>query len=251
MNSVTQRIKSVKQPRGGYLKPRDFLALDQNDGIELEAEENPTYQLIGITVDYMTRYMLGVSPEESFRISLLGAAMINQEKQAAMLLSQISKGLDDSSIISAYTLTGYDVCLRMGSFGYRPVSPPEPAVIVNIRTMVNRSLTFLQQYGPVIMKGFTFRGGYTDMISSGDGDYLTKDTLWDLKVSKKPPNKDHTLQLLIYYLMGKHSIHPEFQSIKNLGIFNPRLNKIYLLKVDSIDQDVIDYVSTEIIGYEA
>ena len=34
------------------------------------------------------------------------------------------------------------------------------------------------------LSGFTFDGAYTNVIGSGDGDYLTKDTLWELKVSK-------------------------------------------------------------------
>ena len=73
--------------------------------------------------------------------------------------------------------------------------------------------------------GFTFEGGYTDIVSSGDGDYLTEDTLWDFKVSKEEPKSKYTLQLLMYYIMGCHSIHPEFQKIEKLGIFNPRKTK--------------------------
>ena len=49
---------------------------------------------------------------------------------------------------------------------------------------------------------FTFEGGYTNIVSSGDGDYLTEDTLWDFKVSKEEPKSKYTLQLLMYYIMG-------------------------------------------------
>ncbi|MGT2637951.1 hypothetical protein ACVRWL_09295 [Streptococcus ratti] len=79
-----------------------------------------------------------------------------------------------------------------------------------------------EQYGPIVKDGFTLEGGYTDTITAGDGDFLTADTLWDFKVSKTKPTKDHTLQLLIYYLMGIQSVHPEFQSITKLGIYNPK-----------------------------
>ena len=48
--------------------------------------------------------------------------------------------------------------------------------------MVLRSLAFIENYGPIIKDGFTFEGGYTDIVSSGDGDYLTENTLWDFKV---------------------------------------------------------------------
>ena len=39
-----------------------------------------------------------------------------------------------------------------------------------------------------------FEGGYTKIIANGDADYLTADTLWDVKVSKKYINKNHTLR---------------------------------------------------------
>lgn len=116
--------------------------------------------------------------------------------------------------------------------------------------MVNRSLLFFNKYGPITKDGFTFEGGYTKVIDSGDGDFLTSDTLWDFKVSKNNPTSAHTLQLLIYYIMGIHSIHNEFKSIKKLGIFNPRTNCVYLYNVSTIPQGIIDEVSKEVIGYK-
>ena len=80
-------------------------------------------------------------------------------------------------------------------------------------------------------------GAYTATITTGDGDLLTKDTLWDFKVTTSKPNKDHTLQLLIYYL------------IENLGIFNPRQNTIYQLPISEISDEVIKEVETVVIGY--
>lgn len=115
----------------------------------------------------------------------------------------------------------------MGVIGYKPVEEikPDSDTIENIVIMVKRSLTFWKEYGPITKDGFTFEGGYTDIVSSGDGDYLTEDTLWDFKVSKEEPKSKYTLQLLMYYIMGGHSIHPEFQKIEKLGIFNPRKTK--------------------------
>ena len=49
--------------------------------------------------------------------------------------------------------------------------------------------------------------------------------------------------------MGMHSIHKEFKSIKNLGIYNPRMNKVYTVSIDMIPQSVINEVSKEVIGY--
>ena len=251
MYSVTQRIKAIKQPRGGYIKPKEFTETTLDDGIELNPNENIHASLVGLAVDYLTRLMTGTPADEAFYISLLGSDRVNERKNAEKLISKI-KGLDDKSIINACKVVGYDVCFRAGIIGYKPVKEiqPDTETIENIRIMVNRCLAFWKEYGPVEVDGFTFEGGYTEIVSSGDGDYLTQDTLWDLKVSKEAPKNKYTLQLLMYYIMGCHSIHKEFQKIKRLGIFNPRLNKVYLLEIANISDEIIQEVSSEVIGYK-
>ena len=251
--SVTQRIRQIKQPRGGYITPKLLKAVPLGDGIDaLNLEENVHPGLIGLTVDYMTRFMSGTPVVDAFAISMLGAQSIGYDSKASHLMSGI-KGLDDRSIVNAVKLTGFDVCYRSSPIGYRPVediNPDEPT-IQNVRTMVERSLHFFRIYGPKTLDGFTFGGGYTDTVSAGDGDFMTANTLWDFKVSKYRPSKEHTLQLLMYWRMGLHSVHAEFQSIKYLGVYNPRLNKVYRIKVDAIPDDVIAEVEKDVIGYAA
>lgn len=158
-------------------------------------------------------------------------------------------GLDDISITNAIKLTGFDVGYR-ASFGYKPVSEikPDQATVQNMRTMVERSLHFLDVYGPKLLDGFTFEVGYTDTVRTGDGNFTTADTLWNFKVSKAKVKK-YTLQLLMYWRMVLHSVHPEFQSIKYLGIYNPRLNQVYRISVADIPEDVIMEVEEKVIGY--
>lgn len=249
--SATQRIKQVKQPRGGYIKPKEFKRESLGEGAEvLNPEENVHASLIGLAVDYMTRFMSGASTEDAFKISMMGAQLIGEDTKASKLMAGI-KGLDDGSLTNALKLSGFDVCFRAGVMGYRPVDKinPDKPTIQNAKTMVERSLHFLDAYGPKVLDGFTFDGGYTDTVSTGDGDFTTSDTLWDFKVSKMPVKKEHTLQLLMYWRMGLHSIHPEFQDMKYLGIYNPRLNEACRIAVDDIPEDVIAEVETEVIGY--
>ena len=105
---------------------------------------------------------------------------------------------------------------------------PDAETIQNIKIMVQRSVKFWEDYGPIVKDGFTFEpNGYTETVNSGDGDYLTADTLWDFKVSKSKPTNKHTLQLLMYWIMGQHSGQKIYKSIQNLGIFNPRLNEVF------------------------
>lgn len=59
MYSVTQRISKIKQPRGGYIKRKDFTCITLEDGIELNSQENIHPSLIGLVIDYMTRFCMG------------------------------------------------------------------------------------------------------------------------------------------------------------------------------------------------
>ena len=250
--SVTQRIKQVKQPHGGYINPKNMTEISLGEGINaLNSAEATHAGLVGLAVDYMTRFMLGAPVEEAFQISMMGAKLIKEEKKAEKLMTGIN-GLNEASIVNAVKLSGFDVCYRAGIMRYRPVDEiiPDSATIENIITMVDRSLKFFDAYGPMVLDGFTFEGGYTDVVSAGDGDFTTKDTLWDFKVSKAPIKKEHTLQLLMYWRMGLHSIHPEFKDIQYLGIYNPRLNTVSRIAVADIPTDIIKEVEIDVIGYK-
>lgn len=127
---------------------------------------------------------------------------------------------------------------------------PNEETIENIRVMVKRSLTFFEKYGPIVKDGFTFDGGYSKTVDAGDGDFLTKDTLWDFKVSKNNLTSKHTLQLLMYWIMGRQSKQSIFNSIEKIGVYNPRKNVVYLYDMNKLDHDVIEFVEKNIICYK-
>lgn len=97
MPSVTQRIKEIKQPYGGYIKPNEFEKIQFEDNNEL-SEENIHSSLVGLAVDYMTRYTMGTPIEEAFRIPLLGSKIINDSTYANKLLHNIN-GLDNKLML--------------------------------------------------------------------------------------------------------------------------------------------------------
>lgn len=250
MASVTNRVKAVQQPKGGYLPIKCFKKEVFEDGEVLNETENIHASLVGTAVDYLTRFLLGASVDKAFHISSLGAANVLMTDKANLLKSMVT-GLDDVSIVSACKLAGFDVCYRSSKFSYKPIEDitPDAATIENIRTMVNRSVSFFEKNGPVVCSEPTFEGGYTDTVHTGDGDFLTNDTLWDFKVTKTVPTTKHSLQLLMYYIMGLHSIHEQFKNLTYLGFFNPRLNISYICSIHSIPQEIITDIEKNVICY--
>lgn len=254
--TVTGRIKLIKQPRGGHVNPKMFAKACLSDGKKLHEKESIHQSLTGIAVDYMTRYMISGNSSKAFMVSLAGAKIAGRSRDAAYYLKKIDR-LDETAVINACRLATFDVWVRAGAPAALRSKTNDKNIFIdtdtieNIIIMVNRGVSFLNVYGPVIADSFTFNDwSYTDKVTAGDGDYLTYDTLWDFKTSKNKLNKDSTLQLLMYYLMGKRSGKAEFSGITKIGTFNPRLNEVMELSVAEIPESVVREVETEVIGYE-
>lgn len=280
MSSVTDRIKQIKQPWGGYLKPSTFDQIVCQDGLILNETENISASIVGMAVDYLSRCFVHGRRDQAFSISLEGAEIAEElgkkgsEKAAAKLLRHI-KRLDEKSIISACKLVSFDLWKRntiaamMSDSTYEDINPDQ-ATIENIQIMVRRGVSFFKTYGPILTEGFTFDppggtekqyakmiktgkgsfGGYTPTVDSGDGDFLTENTIWDFKVSNAKPTSKHTLQLLMYWIMGQHSGQDIYKGITKLGIFNPRLNTVFLMDIEKIPQETIETIEREVICYK-
>lgn len=252
-------------------------------------QENIHASVVGAAVDYLSRLALVRSPAtdamsevaDVFRASLRGAQRISEFTEHTTVASDAGSALgelpiedledgtvifrvDETAVLIACKLATYDVGLRAGVHLYNPESSlrsPDETTTAHILAMTERAKRFFEAYGPVTADGFVFidgdellaggRGGYTDIVDSGDGDFLTADTLWDFKVSASKPTKDHTLQLLMYFLMGKQSGMPEFGTQTHVGIFNPRLNTMHRLAVAEVPADIIETIRRDVIGYVA
>ena len=261
MPSVTQIINTISQPRGGFVPKSLFEETkfeDFNVLKEIKSDNNSLASIQGLAVDYLTRYLLTKDKTSAFHISFLGAVKLdetfgsnNEVKKYLTLLENIN-GLDDKSIFYACQIVGYDVAFRSDLKTYRNVNEIKPSkeMVSNIRIMVYRGLYFLEKYGPVIADEMTFEGGYTELVNSGDGDYLTKNMIIDFKVTQKSFSNKWSLQLLMYYILGIHSIHLEYKNVNKLCIFNPLENVSYIVNVSDISDKTKYLVSNKVIGYK-
>ena len=257
MASVTERINQIKQPYGGYVKPSLLHAVQLPINEEQSLNENIHGSIVGLAVDYLTRLILGDDVEHAFKTSLEGLRLARNFKldisEKELINLVMIKDLNDDSIFNACRLAYFDVWIRNPfnafSSSFREVNP-DKETINNIRIMVERNLHLFKLCGGVKAKGFTFEGGgYTNLVDSGDGDFIADDTIWEIKTIKSKPTNKHTLQLLMYWIMGKHSNQSIFDNINCIGIFNPRYNIVYKLKISDIPNNVIKEVEDDVIGY--
>jgi len=248
MVSVTQRISQIDQPRGGYLPISKFEVIQLDDGKVL-GKENVPGATVGMVVDYLSRWAISGDKRDAFRISLRGALRAGREEEAEMLFDGI-KDMTNPSIVNACKLVGFDSYARGVFADYDPSTVnADQETCQNIRIMIDRIHEFHERFGAVTLEGFNLMGGYSRVVDRGDGDFLTEDTVWDLKVLRKDPESKHTLQLLMYYIMGKRSVHEEFGSVTKMGFFNPRLNKVHIIEASKIDPAIIKTVEDEVICY--
>ena len=228
---------TIKQPVGGYLSPRKFekVELDDDDFGALPLE-NVEARYVGNTVEKMTAAM-------ARNVVQATAAAFEHQSKSAPVTRFVS--LSNSSIRDAFY-----------SYGSSSIVIDDDCV-QHIRIMVERSLRFLDKYVSKAIHGFRFCLGLDEQSRDKhfaffrDGneiDFLTKDTIWDFKVTSDEPKSTHTLQLLVYWRMGLYTHPAEFESIKYIGIFNPRKNIVYRYSVDDIPLDVIDKVEKNVIG---
>lgn len=278
--NVSAIAKTTKQPKGGYVPISKFDWFRITEGNELAPEENIHSSIVGMAVDNLTRICAGVEKKDVFYVAVKGASRAAKNgnsgalEKAIYLLSGIT-GADDQSVINACKLATYEVWARsIGYNGYGWKGPdetnPDEDTIHNIQEMLKRTACWLDVFKPLVKTGFTFApvenvteekfmevmlsgegswGGYTPTVSSGDGDYLTKNTIWDLKVSKSKPTTKNSLQLLMYWIMGQHSGQEIFKNVNNIGFFNPRRNEIYFMNINEVGDEVISTVEKDVIRY--
>lgn len=256
MASVTKRISQIELSKFDMpIKVSDFVIEKiDNDNLTVDIPIDKRW-LVGLAVDYLVRLNSNpsVRPTDAFNISLQGAKLVNETSKALKLINSLNNDLESKTIKAACKLCGYDVALRQDPLLYKNIDEinPSATLISSIRVLVERTLHYLSYYGGIKEYGTTFEGGYTDLVDSGDCDYLTGNGLWDLKITDKQMTNTFILQLLAYYTLGMHSERVDtFKRIKSIGIINPLRSEVYYFKLYKLSNSILNFISHTLLGYK-
>lgn len=89
----------------------------------------------------------------------------------------------------------------------------------------------------------TFEGGYGKITAKGDLDFLSKDSIIDLKTGKNVSGKD-MLQQVFYFVLGMRSIYrPLYEGIQKVSLFHLPSFTIYSLDIDEIPNSFLKRIN--------
>lgn len=177
MTTVTRFVKQIKQPYGGFLPVKKFTKNDIGSGEVLcdLSEENVHASIVGMAVDYLTRYRLTSDFRESFRFSIKGALFVGHFDAVEELQNIIEGPNWKKAVIAACELVRYDVVYRTGMF-VEPKSRENPnsKTIDNITKLVDRTCSYLEENGKIMDIGTSFELSPKNWkVTKGDSDFLT------------------------------------------------------------------------------
>lgn len=250
MVSITQRIKQIKQPHGGYL-PKKLFKYHKFPTSKINYDKKLA-TTIGMTVDYLSRYTLGSMPSKAFEISLQGARLVGKEDHVKGLLKNINRSLDDRCILSACKIVQYDCYVRgtKPDFNINEEIKIDNSTLDAVRNMVQRVVSILRDNTNKVLKfNVKFPCPADYIVKQGDADFMTDDTLWDIKVSDKPINSKYTLQILMYYLQSTRSTI-DYSNIKYLALYSPVTDEIYYINVNDISDKIKYEVNNKVFGFK-
>lgn len=276
MKQPVSRIITIPgiQPRGGFLPPKKLSVESLCNHPETKYEElvvklcrsgalSP--QTLGLVFDYLLRVEILLSADiaveesiqEAFYISLLGAKLADQAENAKALVGKLirlykNKRRDNKKIVqTASELVRFDAMLRAGYYdpNYQPIEVTDFDKDA-IKLMVDTTRIYLMQNESLTSLGFCFSGVGSENVAGSDGDLLSKESLIDLKVSVKEPTSKHTLQLLLYYLLGLHEQPEQYKQLRYLKIINPRLGRVYFYETAKLDTEMLRKIEHDVMGYK-
>lgn len=262
------------QPHGGFIPPKDMTVEPLDD----EVSNNYEYlvemsckmgslrpQSLGLVFDYLLRTEMALIAGENasdailntFKVSFMGASLANKmddaRKLALKLFDLYQKKKRDRKKIAqvASELVVYDAVFRAGYYNPDAEKPKVNDGDKNaLDLMLGATECYLLEKEQLTSLGFGFTAIGAENVAPSDGDLLTKDSVIDIKCSVNEPTSKHTLQLLLYYILGLHEQPDAFKPLKYVKILNPRLGRIYSYEIAKVDVESLKHIESEIMGYK-
>ncbi len=248
MASFQSQIQKLYE-NGVFLEKIPFSESEICDNIELSKEDNLSERIIRNALWNLLCIRFSKSEEEKllvFEEPFMKNSYINGIDASKKLYCEAVAG-GEGEVYAALKLAA----LCRTSSDASPVAEisicPNETTVPDINKMARRCCDFFSTSRRVIKFNFDFEGAYNEKVSCGKGDFLTKDGIWSISVSKALPSEFEFVLLAAQYVLGQHCHDAaKFRKIKNLGIFNPRLCRAFSVNVGDIPKDIISVLTKEL-----
>lgn len=235
--SYTLAIKQIKQPRGGYISSKFFSPTEHEIVEPLIEIENPRHSSdLATTIENLSYWLSGINIFKIWRNIPLDCESLNN---LSILIH--SSNINTEVIKAAHNLSVLDLDYELTD-----------NEIMYVKVLTNRTIEFLCSIDPISFAKPFFSWetvnnrakNYHSITAEGEIDFMTEDTIWDIKIYKSNPlNSQNKLQIITYYLAGLHSDQSHiFKKIKYLGIYNPKSNISYKLTISSITNSIFEEI---------
>lgn len=230
---VRGRAAQASQPRGGLL-PLIFFDQSQLGGAALTRRtESGHAGTIGSAVELIARWDLVGDPRADAELSVAALEAIRGVRRGEHTESAIGR-------MAAYQRTWEWNDDEVDELEWEEGDGDETLMhITEMRARVSRCF---ERLGRPVRPG-TWPVHSERFHLDGHIDFVTADTIWDLKVSDTVPDRVDVLQLLLYWVAFRDDPENGLE-IAHLGIYNPRLDTVWRIAVTEIPMDVVGSVES-------
>ncbi len=274
MSSVSELVDNIEQPAFGILPISYFerKELRQDSYVLTNKSSIPAIHL-GLIVDYCVKYILGVKLSDILHVEYAGYAehirvsairffdsiseqaltqIYIEDERKNICLSDFVSRVENAETFEEFVtnmlyVIQYGDFIRNIRFAFNRVGEVfttklSEDEIRDILIFFMRTQSWIGTFDKVVPM-YKFKPyGYNNTVTSGEGDFCTENTLWDLKVSNGEPTTKDTLQLLIYYIMAKHSGNKLYKNVNSIGVYNPKLDATWLCDMSKVDSRIVNRV---------
>ena len=270
LGTVTSAVNTPGlQPHGGFLSP-DEMAIESISKEEDYEKKNSILNnlgnisstSLGLVFDYLFRleyYLDRGKPfmdaaNNAFSIAYKGAMLSGRYYDLNELFEKLKTYYERRDknfrniLYTSCKIVNYDTIIRCGIFNsfFRP-----PTMTTADAELMNRMLHATKEYlknKNELKFGMEFLAKDFKRIMRSDCDLIADDSLIDFKCLSKKITSKHTLQLIMYYILGIYEEPEIFRNIKYLKIINPKLGLVYSYEISKIDYLKLSLIEEEIMG---